>query len=314
MYVKNRQNSFIGGFNISIEEDSTKRYLVLNVEEKSNIISYQVEMIKRNHYLGINEMEERIINNNVKFYYLLAKKISLRQYIEEVQPDVENSIKLMDDIASTLLESKKYLLYDSSFLLHEEYIYINPDTREVSLIYVPLKLECDVNDNFRILLKKVLGCFEKIPLDVKNYNAECFFNINEFHKKIKEMKYCVIKEKTNKNEKSKPFKLETAITIASATDSNSDSNEGIEEKADDKDVYEALFGKAEEEKKQSINGNKKQISIFIIVQAMLALVLGIASPWLNSLGNITGGYGGVSLIIVAFDLLLLKRLFKGNGG
>ncbi len=50
----------------------------------------------------------------------------------------------MEKLVQIILQAESYLLDGASFMIDAENIYINPQTQEISLTYLPIKVEQDI--------------------------------------------------------------------------------------------------------------------------------------------------------------------------
>lgn len=304
--MKQVQNRFLGGFTVSLARDALNNYLVISLDSSKKVIPYQLGIISSNSYPGMISMEERVINNQSELYYRLNNNsISLSRYLEQDQTNVEEIIKVLDSIVGILLGSKNFLLYASSFLLHEEYIYLNPNVHEVYLIYIPVNLAGDVNENFRDLLKRISLCREDFYQKVNEYCQDSNFSIVGFREKIKEMKFPILKRETQSRERSKPFHLEVKPIEQPPEETRPVEDEEISSL---REIQNELMDKFKKEKISP--ERKKAIGIFILVQLVVVIVLFYFSSYLTVTEDATTTYGGIALIVIALNFLLLKKLFK----
>lgn len=188
------QGSVKEKFTFSYENEAAASYLVINHEGDEQIIDYQVEMISNNPNPSILPVVVRRKDNTVRLYYNITSKQSLSGILKR-KIDRNEFIDIMINISKVILESKNYFLSDNSFLLDDEYIFLNPMTREVSLTYLPIRNNTDANENFKSFLIKLAVCWadviytsdnliQKILSSTKNEN----FNISEFSKLLHDLK------------------------------------------------------------------------------------------------------------------------------
>lgn len=319
--------NFYGDLQISKERDAVSNYLVLSLTNTQKVIPYQLELIKQNAHPGVIPLEERISNNQIKLYYRLNSAVSFLQYLEREETELAEILQILDSIVGILLESKNLLLYASGFLLEEEYIYLDPQTGKVSLLYVAVKLAGDVNENFRNLLKRVLFYRGDLPQNIINYCEDINFKVSGFREQLKETKYPLLKKEKQNKEKEKPFQLASPAflsqeeglgevqrgeTPTEETGSKEIRRKEVPERPRREDIQvkgQQGQGKAVV-KKEKLRFPKKIISVFLLVQLVLVVVLLLLSPWLNSLEDSFATYGGLVLILVALNLLFFRRIFS----
>jgi len=325
--------NFYGDLQISKERDFISNYLVLSLTNTQKVIPYQLELIKQNAYPGIIPLAERMSNNQTQLYYRLNSAVSFLQYLEREETELAEILQILDSIVSILLESKNLLLYASGFLLEEEYIYLEPHTGEVSLLYVPVKLAGDVNENFRNLIRRVLFYRGDLPQNIINYCEDNNFKISGFREQLKEIKYPLLKKEKQNKEKEKPFQLASPAFLSQEeelgevqrgeTPTEETGSKGVRRKEvqerqerPERPRREGIQVKGQQGqgkavvKKENLRFPKKTISAFLLVQLVLVVVLLLLSPWLNSLEDSSATYGGIILILVALNLLFFRRLTK----
>lgn len=128
------------GFNSDFEADTGESFLVLSKEgfNRKQITEFQVEMMVNNRIPGVVTLDVREKDSVLRLYYNLSGLVSLANYLKRQKISKVEFLTLLDRLVSTLMEGRRYFLDDTSFTLDENYIYINPKTREVSLIYIPV--------------------------------------------------------------------------------------------------------------------------------------------------------------------------------
>lgn len=150
-------NSFLE-FQSDVEADAGRTFLVLTMEGLTveQFLDFQIEMISQNEIAGIVKLEVKQLDSNVKLCYHLNGLISLTNYLKRQRISKFEFTEILDNILSVLLGCKIYLLNDNSFILEENFIYINPKSKQISLIYLPLEMECNVTQQFRLFLVNLL--------------------------------------------------------------------------------------------------------------------------------------------------------------
>jgi hypothetical protein len=280
-----RKNNLLIDFKVSFIKDMGGNYLVVKLPQQQKIVLHQLEIINRNLPLGIIPIEKREINNQTALYYCLNSYVPFSYYLEKEEITSGELIKILDEIVNILLQSKNYLLYAASFLLHPDYIYLSAGRQEVFLLYLPVKLPGNVNANFRELLKKVVSVCADFPQNLVAYNEEQFFNLQGFREQVKKIKFSELKKGEEIKERVKPFHLESEVFL---------SRELQHEEGEKNSLLKDFTLK------------KKFITVFGLFQLIILVVLMLLSPWLNSFGNTLTIYGGLALLIVVFNLLILR--------
>ncbi|GAB4263380.1 DUF6382 domain-containing protein [Thermincola ferriacetica] len=145
-------------FKVEYVGDLRRSYLELDKEnlKADQIIGFQAEMIANNQIPGVLNLEIREKNAHAKLYYNLTGLISLANYLKRQKIGKTEFTLILERILSPILESKKYFLNSNSFLLDDNLIYINPDSGEVFLAYLPLELEQDITRTFKTFVTDLL--------------------------------------------------------------------------------------------------------------------------------------------------------------
>ena len=157
-----KQNFIIS--NTSIGSDS---YLVLELlSDENKIQQFQVEMIVRNSIPGILPIDIRQADDKIKLYYNVTSKQPLALLFSRKKFSGDEFITLLYNMVNIITESEKYLLTESRFIIDEEYIYVNPSTLDVSLLYLPMHLEEDIIQNLKQFITKMI--LETVNLDTNN--------------------------------------------------------------------------------------------------------------------------------------------------
>ncbi len=170
------------------QNDALCSYLVLSFATEQKIIWYQAEMILNNPSVGIIPFQVRQVDNRYCIYYDITSKISLNQFLKRKTLKKYELISILSGIINVLIDSRNLLLWDKSFLICSEYMFVNPITLEISLVYLPIKYEQDISSKVKELVKDIiinvadLDCSEgeNFVLQILNYIKGDVFNVREF--------------------------------------------------------------------------------------------------------------------------------------
>lgn len=121
----------------------------------NNFFDYQLQMITRNNIDGLLSCVVERADNNVYFLYEINSKQPFIQIYERKKMSFESFKALLVCLKEAIDSAGEYLLDLNSFVLSPEYIYMNPETKDVGFIYMPGKWQ-DIREEFRILSEKFL--------------------------------------------------------------------------------------------------------------------------------------------------------------
>lgn len=133
----------------SYENCASYSYLAVKTGMPENILEYQVSMVENNRIERMIPFEIKRKNGCTCFYYNITSRLALSFFLKRKKLGRNEFVKILSDIARTLIDSSGYLLSESCFIMEADYIYINPETLELSLIYVPVTVCSDTGNTFR---------------------------------------------------------------------------------------------------------------------------------------------------------------------
>ncbi|WDV46945.1 DUF6382 domain-containing protein [Clostridiaceae bacterium M8S5] len=248
--------------------------------EVDEIIYYQVNMINNNE-------ETNILPMNIKdtsIEYSINNLISLKEYIS-VSEDESIKLEILQQVINVIKNSKEFLLYQNSFIINSEYIFIN-ETKDVILAYVPTKIDSDTVAQMRAIifdLTDIVLTKEEASLDI-------------IYEKLEKKKY---KNQDNilkqKNEIKNEYKLKNKIKRNSKTDRNI--------------INKSILNtrKQNKENKQKKQTNIKFLALFQILLIVLVLLT------LNTIKNPDRlAYIVVIIVVIGIDTVVFRTYIKKN--
>ncbi len=187
--MNERQLSF------SYKNDAAASYLVVQMDSNSTLEQYQVEMIAHNPSPRILPFVIEQNNGEIYVRYNITSKLSLNQFLHRRKLTKNELLFILREIAETILGSKNYFLWEESFLLSKDYIYINPESLKVSMVYIPIVSEQNISEAFRNFVITLIANTVKLEdaggdnyvIKILNYLKDQTFNIVEFRKLISEI-------------------------------------------------------------------------------------------------------------------------------
>ncbi len=182
-------------FSFSYENDAAASYLVIQMASNNIIHQYQVEMIAHNPNTRILPFVIRQNNGEINIHYNITSKLSLNQFLLRRKLTKDELLIVLRGIAETILGSKNYFLWEDSFLLAKDYIFINPVTLKVSMVYIPIASDQNICEDFRNFVIALIVNTVKLEdngednyvIKILNYLKEQTFNIAEFRTLLSEM-------------------------------------------------------------------------------------------------------------------------------
>ena len=160
-------NKDLDRFSIRREIGTLKSYVVISVLDDKKIFQYQVEMIRNNCFPNILNMNSSQNDNKINFYYDTTSKTVLSDLLVRDYLKKDEIIEMLKAIVIVFLRAKNYFLYESNFVIDKDFIYIDPNTKEVYLVYLPVSIE---NDIVSKLKEFIIDVIEKniVPEDSGN--------------------------------------------------------------------------------------------------------------------------------------------------
>lgn len=292
-------------FSFTYESSASESYLVIEADISEHVLNYQVEMMVNNEINGILPVDIRQKDNKINFYYKITSKLSLSQFLRRKKLKKNDFITLLSGVAKVLLDCKNYLLIDKNFILEEDHIYINPSTLEISLAYLPIKMEANTCEKFRDFVTHIIintAQIEESKGDVffqriLNYLKADTFNIMDFNLMLNDLINNSFVDPKNEyyieEEKNPACRVPPFNNIPPIRETQ---------------VHKELADKKCEPLKIPT------LVIFaILTQVVIVIILFLSSDFLKSLSdNVSTTYAGVVLIILSIDILIFKSLFKNK--
>lgn len=121
--------------NISYKREMRHNYLILEAEGTEE--SFEIRMLTENSIEGL--LKFRVKQEEIGRYYCyeITSKQPLSRLLEFKEIKKEELIRLIAEIGAVLKRIEDYLLSESNLFLEPEHIYIEPETYQVWLCYIP---------------------------------------------------------------------------------------------------------------------------------------------------------------------------------
>lgn len=184
------------GCELFFENEAKVSYLVLKAVGGQRIIPHQLAMLMNNSIPFSLALNHREWDGFQFLYYDITSKQPLQQLLTRKKLKQIEFLNILLEITKGLLNSSSYLLNYQSFVLDEKYIYINPSTLEVYMLYLPYGLEGkNVLSDLKSLANRLI-----LALDPREAVKDSFIHrvlsaihgdnihLKEFNRLLKELK------------------------------------------------------------------------------------------------------------------------------
>lgn len=277
------------------ESDAVSSFLVIQFE--TAIIGYQARMIEQNRIRYVIAPETAGSEGVNRLYYNITSRIPLSLYLKRKKFSKEQILKFFLDIAVSANDSTGYLLHVSNFIFNPEYIFINPETLEPALVYVPAA----VGGNGCWALQGFIS-----DLLLHHIHVEGFDNGNLVQRILSSVKCDTFNLKAF-------IALMNELLYAREQESETDEPGGAQE--DDVSTKDQIACSKEKKQRKIKNTLKsgKTVSPHVVLALLLQFAMGIViylcRGFLNNAGdNPTVTYAAVIMIVAAVDILLFRKL------
>lgn len=122
---------------VSYRKDLRHNYLVIPECEGSDGEAYSIRMLQVNSVSGIIKPDQRIIDNQVLFYYDITSRQSLQIAYEKAPISYEQLKSMFLSLADIIDQIYEYLLNENDLLLEPEYIFTELSTGRLYICYLP---------------------------------------------------------------------------------------------------------------------------------------------------------------------------------
>lgn len=134
------------------EEQEGRKYLVYEKRTEDELDTLTLEMMSNNRIDGVARFNHIRIDDRLYMKYDITGLKSIREFLQGIV-NREKILKVMETIVDAALAADDYMLSLSSYVLNADYMYVDPSSRKVSMIVLPIRREEITIDAF---LKKLL--------------------------------------------------------------------------------------------------------------------------------------------------------------
>lgn len=140
---------------IEYRRDLNHNYVILESTDEIDTNCYQVRMILSNDIRGFLPCSIRGVDGKTLFYYEITSRQSLKSLYEQKSVDYSLLVYLYEQIFQGLDCLKQFLLDTNDLVLLPELIFLDPETENVSLCFLP-GYGKDIRQSLRILTEYLL--------------------------------------------------------------------------------------------------------------------------------------------------------------
>jgi hypothetical protein len=164
------------------------KYLVFELEKNCALLDFQVQMIANNHIEGVLNVRIKRENDKIKLYHTMAVNENLKQFFKAHKVTKEQLIRIIRNMIKVITNSKRFFLYEKNFFLTLDYIFIDPVSLELQLLYLPIDSKKDFLSTFRELVTELIlhvarfdkGLSGDFLYTILNYLKADEFNLQKF--------------------------------------------------------------------------------------------------------------------------------------
>lgn len=274
----------------SYESIGASSYLIIKTGPGEEIVDYQVSMTGCNRMERLVQFDLKNINGYAYCYYNITSKLALSFFLKRRRLLRNEFVKMLADMARTIVDSSGYLLSGSGFLLDSDYIYINPENLEIAMAYVPINVDGDAGKAFKEFILELILQLADIEEDgsdnflqrILTFVRNDLFNFSDFLKMLDSMLFSGDAPEAEIRDR-----FEAPVAVA------------VEWKNTDTD------------KKIEFTGVKPVVIAFLSQLAIAAAVLIVVKYIKLPGGNLFVNYLALILIVAAIDIIILKNVLKG---
>lgn len=119
------------------ENQGTYTYMVYELEPGEELDNLSLGMMINNKIKGISPVIRTQMNETQCLKYNVSAKVSLAQYLTGTL-NRDRILKIFLSITDAVLTAEEYMIDQSSFLFHADYIFVNVSTAEAEIICLPI--------------------------------------------------------------------------------------------------------------------------------------------------------------------------------
>lgn len=272
--------------------DREHNYMVLAAPEEVRGDEYEVRMIFTNQIPGLLKCKQHILDGKTEFYYEITSKQPMSRVFSTEKIRSEDIQIIFSGIEKAMQKAAEFLLDDNNFVLTPDYTYMDMETKEVFLCYLPLYKQ-DITVSFRELSEYILQHLDHEDEQAVLWGYEVYSRTVTENYRVKEVLQGVYRRGSKeKIAKRQEFREEVILPLSERS-----------AEADAKPKFSRSILK---------KGKKKpQVQTLLIILAIVLVSGGLAVLSLLGMLSLTQA-GGVMFLIIGVGIYLAPGKRKGK--
>jgi hypothetical protein len=141
------------------QRNGTYLVVLLDPEQSKQLIPHQLQMLLNNHIPQLIRLELDHQNNTYQLQYDLTAKKRLFQVLQSCPPSIELFYEMAFRLVQTITNSRLYMLSNTQYILHGDFIYCGRDAADLYFVYLPIPSTyfVSIEQQLRLLLLRMLS-------------------------------------------------------------------------------------------------------------------------------------------------------------
>ena len=177
---------------IAIVKKKKEKYVHIKLSGNEMINTREIELLN-SHQINSLIDPETGKKNKSELFYKVSNYISLKEYLKSVTSK-DRFLNIIISILETLKDTQKVMLYNKNFILDTEYIFVEPQSKMLLYIYLPVvnyDFEQDIKRFFmNIVYDTVFNQFEDctyVSQYIAYFNQHTNFSVFDFEMFVREL-------------------------------------------------------------------------------------------------------------------------------
>lgn len=250
---------------IEYRRDLNHNYVILESTDEIDTNCYQVRMILSNDIRGFLPCSIRGVDGKTLFYYEITSRQALKDLYEQKSVDYSLLVHLYEQIFQGLDCLKQFLLDTNDLVLLPELIFLDPETENVSLCFLP-GYGKDIRQSLRVLIEYLLPKINHQNQEAVMAGYGLYRKIMDNHINIESLKDTLL---VSGNNSSHPTSIDSAKKRTDPEKSEAEDPD-LPDPLERRKILDEFFSESEAE--QDVSRNRYLgIGITVILTAFLIL-------------------------------------------